>query len=134
MSNRRLFEEMPSEDKKAPLKRNPSNKRLEGFLKWEGEIPRQENEQSLGTALRRILEQLGMDDRLGEQHALEIWNQVVGEKISSVTKARTIKNGLMTIEVVNPSWKQELTYLAPDILAKLNRTLGKGLVKRLKFC
>lgn len=107
---------------------------MEGFLKWEDETPRLENEQLLGGTLRRLIDYLGVGERLADQRVVEIWPEIVGEKIAAVTRARSIKFGVLTVEVVNPSWRQELSYMAPDILAKLNRTIGHSLVKKLKFC
>lgn len=135
MNSDKLFEAAPSQGKPVVKpKKNPSKKRLEGFLKWENETPRLENEQLLGGTLRRLVDYLGVTARLNEQRVIEFWPDIVGEKIAAVTHARSIKFGVLTIEVVNPSWRQELAYMAPEILTKLNRTMGYSLVKRLKFC
>ncbi len=135
MSSRSPFDADPASGTPVErTKRNPSRKRLEGFLKWENETPRRESEQDLGSTLARLVDYLGMGGRLHEQRAVEIWPEVVGDAIAAVTKAISIKNGILTIEVVNPSWRQELSYLAPDILSKVNRTLGNSLVKKLRFC
>ncbi len=134
MNSRNLFDADPAGKPVERAKKNPSRKRLEGFLKWENETPRLQNEQVLGSALGRLVDYLGLAGRLREQRVLEVWPEVVGETIAAVTKARSIKDGVLTVEVINPSWRQELSYISSDILTKLNRTMGKSLVKRLKFC
>jgi len=133
MNSSKLFEADPRDAGKARTQKNPSRKRLEGFLKWENETPRLDNEQLLGGTLQRLVDYLGITERLSEQHLLELWPDTVGEVIAAATIARSIKNGVMTIEVSNASWRQELTYLAPEILTKLNRRVGRSLVKKLKF-
>lgn len=113
--------------------KNPSKKRLEGFLKWEAEAPRLDCNVLLGAALGRLIDRLGYSERLAEQEALHIWATIVGEQIASVTTARLIKDGVLKVEVSNPSWKQELGYLSPEIVARLNTRLGRPLVLAIRF-
>jgi len=114
-------------------KRNPSRKHLEGFRQWEKETPRIQHESSLGAVLGRLVDRMGYGARLDEQKAVAIWPEVVGPIIADVTKAVSIKDGLLKVKVSNATWKNELFYDRDQIRSKLNRVLRQELVKEIKF-
>ena len=107
--------------------------RKSGFRKWEAEADRLKKTTSLGAALHQLIERLGYTTRLQEQQAVEVWAEVVGETIAKVTEPVSVADGVLTIKVNNPTWRNELTYLKPDILTKLNRRLARKVVSDIVF-
>lgn len=53
--------------------------------------------------------------------ALEEWAERVGPKIAGVTRARSISDGALIVEVRSSAWLMELNMMKGDILACVNR-------------
>ena len=121
--------------RKSPVRpqRSPSKKRLEGVLKWVSETPRAGKEQKLSSSIGQLIENLGYSERLSEQKAVEIWAEVVGPGIAAISRATEITDGVLKVQVVNPSWKQELGFMTDQIRFQLNRALGRDLVTKIKL-
>lgn len=118
----------------APATRSPSRKSAEGFSQWKESLPRVERDQNLGIALHRLIDSLGIAERLSEQKAIEIWRDVVGQQIATVTEATQIKDGVLLVKVSSPSWRHELTFMVEQIKSRLNAVLGRDVVKRIRLC
>jgi predicted nucleic acid-binding Zn ribbon protein len=87
----------------------------------------------VGKLLADVLERLGLAGQLAEQRAVQIWPQTVGEKIAAHTRAHAIENGELVVLVDAHAWIQELSFLKPGIIAKLNQALGSEIVKDIRF-
>jgi predicted nucleic acid-binding Zn ribbon protein len=116
-----------------PFPKPKTPPRKSGFRKWEAEADRLKKTTSLGAALHQLIERLGYTTRFQEQQAVEVWAEVVGETIAKVTEPVSVADGVLTIKVNNPTWRNELTYLKPDILTKLNRRLARKVVSDIVF-
>ncbi len=108
-------------------------KRLTGYRKWEKDTFRNDKTSSLGSILHQLIDFLDISDLLAEQQAIIMWSTIVGDTIASVTAAKTIKNGTLNVIVSNSTWRQELNYMKDDIIYKLNRGIGKPIVKDIRF-
>ncbi len=86
---------------------------------------------SIKELLAQINEILPFDLRDGE--IWKVWKDVVGEYTASHTKPVAIRNKVLTVWVSSPIWLQELRYRERDIVAKLNKTLGRDAVNRIRF-
>jgi len=109
------------------------NKKRYGYITWEKEAPRISNTRSIGSTFSKLFQHMGMSERIVEQQAVIIWPEVVGKQIANASEAISIKDGILTISVKNPSWKTELKYMKYDICRKLNKTLGKSVVSDIKI-
>jgi len=87
----------------------------------------------LHSALDRSLKKLDLEGKLREARCLALWEEIVGEPIASATQADSIKEGTLFVSVKSSSWTQELTFLKPEILRKLNERLGRKVVKEIQF-
>ncbi len=85
----------------------------------------------VGPLLGDLLEGLGLDRRLREFKAVEVWNAVVGETIAENTRPVGIRDGVLFVEVTSSVWMQELVLLRDDIAERLNEQLGEKLVRRI---
>ncbi len=84
-----------------------------------------------GDLVDKLLQGLGLDERLHQYKALIIWNDVVGPQIASRTRPVRIREGILEINVDQPAWMQQLQLMKPKILAQLNDKLGKATIKDL---
>src|SRR5262245_57443290 len=61
----------------------------------------------------------------------ERWRRAVGERIASRTEPGRLRNGVLTVHAASSAWAQELTFLMPEILARV-QALGIA-AKSLRF-
>jgi len=71
--------------------------------------------------LSEFLEKAGVADELERVSALDDWAECVGERIASVTRARSVKGGALVVEVRSSAWLMELNMMKGRILERLNR-------------
>ena len=83
--------------------------------------------------LTELLESLGLTQRMDARDLLIRWPEVVGEKVARFSRAVHIEAGVLTIQADNAVWRQELTLLMPDIIAKYNELCGEGSVREIKW-
>lgn len=83
--------------------------------------------------LWEVFAKLRIDKHLCEYLALENWERIVGETLSSHTHPRNIKNGVLYVDVDSSIWAQELSLLKPKILKDLNNFLKYPIIKDIIF-
>ncbi len=88
---------------------------------------------ALGHSITRLLKNMGIEERVKEHQAINEWSQIVGENVSKVTKAQRVVNGILFVKVKNSSWRNELIYMRQEILIKLDKTVGRGIIKEVRF-
>lgn len=87
----------------------------------------------MGNFLPVVLKKMGISERVVEQKAVIFWSQAVGKDIKKQTVANRIEKGILFVSVSSPIWINELTYLKPRIIKKLNELTGSKVVKDIKF-
>ena len=87
----------------------------------------------IGPVLSRALRRVGLESRVKELRVLLLWNTVVGQEISKRTRAVDFKDSKVFVEVRSATWRNELIFLKPRIIAKLNQAVGKAIVKDIVF-
>ena len=85
----------------------------------------------VGPVLGNLLRGLGLDQRLREFRAIEVWKAQVGETIAENTRPVGIRNGVLFVEVSSSVWMQELVLLRGEIIERLNQELGETIVRRI---
>lgn len=88
---------------------------------------------TLGDALRELVRNLGMEGKLEEQQAVDRWPRVVGERVAAHARAVFFDGGKLFVECDSATWSQELHYMKPDILNRLDQSFGKPLVRDIIF-
>ena len=89
--------------------------------------------QRIKRVLNATLRKLGLEKRIKECAILSFWNDAVGESIALHTKPIKVYDGRMTVLVESPSWTQELTFLKNRIMERLNKSIGREIVKDIYF-
>ncbi len=84
-----------------------------------------------GDLVEKMLKGFGLDERLQQYRALIIWEEVVGPQIAARTRPIRIREGILEVNVDQPTWMQQLQLMKPKILAQLNAQLGKATIKDL---
>jgi hypothetical protein len=68
-----------------------------------------------------------------EQLACSAWAAAVGKKIAARTRAAKLVRNNLVIEVEDQLWQRNLFVLSRQILASLEKKIGKGIVDNLEF-
>lgn len=83
---------------------------------------------SFGAILSGVAKQFGLESRLIELRIQQQWPALVGEPIGSHTWPVQIRFHKLYLLVENSVWLQQLTFLKPALLAKLNAEAGSELL------
>jgi len=78
--------------------------------------------------LVRILKARGLESRLSEYRIFGCWERSVGRGIARHAQPQSLRAKKLTLVVDSPSWMQQLSMLKPEIMEKVNRSLGKEVV------
>ncbi|MBW1615041.1 MAG: DUF721 domain-containing protein [Deltaproteobacteria bacterium] len=65
--------------------------------------------------------------------AWEVWEEALGDFMSSQTKPAAFKGGLLIVNVDNPAMMQQLHFLKKEVISKLNKAMGENVIKDIKF-
>ena len=88
-------------------------------------------------AIRSILETtlkgLELDTQLRAYSLWGAWRDIVGESVASQTQLHAIRNRILFIDVSHPAWTQQLQFLKPTLLQKINAFLGENLIQDIRF-
>ncbi len=87
----------------------------------------------IGGLLGSVLKGLGLDSRIKEQTCILVWDEVVGEQVSSNARPDFIRDGIMFVVTKSPVWANELTFYKTDMIARLNRKVGANVLKDIIF-
>jgi len=89
--------------------------------------------QSIRYLLQNILKTLEIDVPLKTYSILGGWNEIVGESVSAHSQPRSIRNRILFINVSHSTWMQQLQFLKPTLLEKINTFLGEPLIQDIRF-
>jgi len=71
------------------------------------------------------------DENLAQVWSL--WDRAVGDGIAKNTRPAAFKGTLLLVNVTSSAWMHQLQFLKNDIIKQINQSLGKDLVKEIKF-
>ena len=89
--------------------------------------------QHIGRAIKKLLRKAGLEKGVAQQNALFVWKEVVGKRVAENTTAEKIDHGVLMVRTTTPTWRQELQLQKTTIIKKLNKKLGKKVIKDVRF-
>jgi len=87
----------------------------------------------IGEILKERIGALGWECRLREEEVLTSWDAAVGPQIAAHARPSHITDHRLTIVTESPVWTQQLSLLKPDLLRRIARNFGPGVVADLYF-
>ena len=57
----------------------------------------------------------------------------MGEQVARITSVRSVRGGVLYVDVESPVWAQEMQYYKPDLLAKINKHIGSDAIRDIHF-
>ena len=80
-----------------------------------------------------MLKRFGIDKAIAQNKALNIWNEIVGDTVAKNTQPDRVEHGVIIVKVSSPTWRQELYFQKKEIIQKLNNTIGKNVIRDIRF-
>ena len=94
---------------------------------------RKENIQSLGDALKLLVDSLGIGGKIDQYKVFDVWNAAVGPQVAKVAQPQRIQNGILIVAVTNGPWRAELTFRKKEILDRICRETGSAAITDIIF-
>jgi predicted nucleic acid-binding Zn ribbon protein len=92
---------------------------------------RTESLDSVASILDGLAHRLGLEYKLLECRLRREWTALVGEQIAAHTRPEHIRFKKLLIHVRHSVWLQQLTFLKPALLEKVNSAAGDQLVSEI---
>lgn len=96
-------------------------------------MKKQENIQSLGDALKLLVQSLGIEKQVEQYKIFDVWNEVVGQQVAKVAQPERLHNGVLIVSVNNAPWRSELTFRKKEILEKIHEKTNSQSIVDIKF-
>src|SRR6266436_5046623 len=98
------------------------------LAEWRG-IPerrmRPDRWQAPADVLPKLMQRLGLRERLHETEVIEAWSKIVGEFIAAHSAPVALRNGILYVRVLQPALHYELEQISKsEILRKLKQRFG----------
>jgi predicted nucleic acid-binding Zn ribbon protein len=87
----------------------------------------------LKQAIEEAIDSAGIKSALSQEAAVVLWGSVVGETVSSVTKAERVESGVLIVKVETAVWRQELHMQKEEIINKVNKKIGTRAIREIRF-
>jgi predicted nucleic acid-binding Zn ribbon protein len=94
--------------------------------------PRQEDPQSLASAIGGLLDTHGWQQRAAMGSVFGRWAEIVGADLAAHTQPDSFADGELAVTAASTAWATQVRLLAPVLVKRLNAELGDGSVRRVK--
>ena len=82
----------------------------------------------------RLMQHLGLRERLHESEVIDAWSKIVGEFIAAHSAPVALREGVLYVRVLQPALHYELEQVSKiDILRKLKQRFGGKVIRDLRF-
>lgn len=89
--------------------------------------------EKVGDFLEQFLEGEGVKQQVDRVSVLDEWAERVGPKIAEVTRARSVAEGTLFVEVRSSAWLMELNMIKGRILERINEDRSDASLEKLVF-
>src|SRR5204862_5821024 len=84
--------------------------------------------------LPKLMQRLGLRERLHETEVQEAWNKIVGDFIAAHSAPVALREGILYVRVLQPALHYELEQISKiDILRKLKQRFGGKVIRDVRF-
>jgi predicted nucleic acid-binding Zn ribbon protein len=84
--------------------------------------------------LPKLMQRLGLKERLHETEVMEAWSKIVGDFIAAHSAPVALREGILYVRVLQPALHYELEQVSKiDILRKLKQRFGGKVIRDLRF-
>ena len=84
--------------------------------------------------LPKLMQRLGLKERLHETEVIEAWGKIVGEFIAAHSAPVALREGVLYVRVLQPALHYELEQISKiEILRKLKQRFGGKIIRDIRF-
>jgi predicted nucleic acid-binding Zn ribbon protein len=84
--------------------------------------------------LPKLMQRLGLRERLHETEVIDAWSKIVGEFIAMHSAPVALRNGILYVRVLQPALHYELEQVSKvEILRKLKKRFGGKTIRDVRF-
>ena len=96
--------------------------------------PRPDRWQAPGDLLPKLMQQLGLSERIRENEVMDAWKQIVGDFIAAHSTPVSLRVGILSVRVLQPSLHYQFeTISKAEILRKLKQRFGTKIIREIRF-
>ena len=88
---------------------------------------------SLNELLGSLLGDLGVEDKIAECRAQLAWKKAVGPSLARYAHPLRVHKGCLEVAVPSAVWRSQLSFMHNDIIARINKEVGREIVRELKL-
>jgi predicted nucleic acid-binding Zn ribbon protein len=74
----------------------------------------------------------GLDSPLEIARVFGSWREMVGEQVAARCEPASLGQGVLKVWAASAPWANELKYLAPEVIRRVNAAVGQEVVRELK--
>ena len=114
-----------------------SSLRAAAIAEWRG-LPerkmRPDRWQASADVLPKLMQRLGLRERLRETEVIEAWSKIVGDFIAAHSAPVALREGILYVRVLQPALHYELEQISKtEILRKLKQRFGGKTIRDVRF-
>jgi hypothetical protein len=81
--------------------------------------------------LQRWIRKNNLEEDLLRHTLRQRWAEVVGDRLASRTRPEVLYQGRLKVVVANSTWLNELNFMRPEIIDRINEVMGQKMVREL---
>lgn len=89
--------------------------------------------EKIGKILDSLVDTLGLKKKINEEKVMALWEKAVNRRVAERTRPIKIQGSKLLVEVSGSSWRNELIFLKPELIRKLNSMVGRVVIDDIIF-
>src|SRR5437879_5987621 len=90
--------------------------------------------QSRADLVPKLMQRLGLRERLHETEVIDTWSKIVGEFIAAHSAPVALRDGILYVRVLQPALHYELEQISKsELLRKLKQRFGGKTIRDVRF-
>ena len=96
-------------------------------------MKRKDNTENLKDVIDRLLKQYNLDTKFNEHEIIAHWNKMLGQMIANKTRQISFRDGVLYVSLESSVIRKELHFAKEKLIANLNESLGKEIIKEIQL-
>ncbi|CAG0902721.1 unnamed protein product [Cyprideis torosa] len=88
---------------------------------------------SLGEAIRYMIKDLGLEEKVWQAEAKEAWFAIMGAHMEQYTTRIKVEKGKMIIQLTSSELKNEMSYHKKKIIQNIQEEMKNDYIKEIQF-
>ena len=90
--------------------------------------------EAVGGLMPKLMQRLGLKERLHESDVIDAWAEIVGPFIATHSAPVSLREGVLYVRVLQPALHYQFEQISKaDILDKLKKRFGRKVIRDVRF-